>query len=102
MGVKMSQYFSNMLLGNLPSGHVAGKRIRFANDESDDSFTVGPVLERVLGYLRRIKSPATTRDIGAAVGIRPSHLSKTLQKLYQRDLIDIRKQGLGVWVYLAK
>lgn len=98
----MSLYLSNMLLGKLPTQVVPGKRVSFIADEPDKSFTVGPVLERVLRYLRGVKTPATTKDIGAAVGIRPSHLSKTLQKLYQRDLIDIRKQGLGVWVYLAK
>ena len=98
----MSSYFSNMLLGKLPSQSVPGKRVSFTADEPDKSFTVGPVVERVLRYLRVIKTPVTTRDIGAAVGIRPSHLSNTLQKLYQRDLIDIRKQDIGVWVYLAK
>lgn len=98
----MSLYFSNMLLGKLPCQNHAGKKISFTADEPDKSLTVGPVLERVLGYLRGKEAPATTRDIGAAVGIRPSHLSRTLQKLYQQDLIDIRKQDLGVWVYLAK
>lgn len=98
----MSSYFSNMLLGKLPSQNVPGTRITFTAGEPDKPRAVGPLLDRVLGYLRDVKTPVTTKDIGAAVGIRPSHLSGTLQKLYQQDLIDIRKQDLGVWVYLAK
>ncbi len=98
----MNSYFSNMLLRKLPTQTSLGKKISFTEDEPEKSLTVGPVLERVLGYLRGTKVPATTKEIGAAVGIRPSHLTLTLQKLYQQDLIDIRKQELGVWVYLAK
>lgn len=82
----MSLFFSNMLLGRLPTSVPKGKGrvVSFAGADSDIRLTTGSMRERVLGFLYLSGIPSVSRDIATGIKSNPSRVTKTL-----KDLADL-------------
>ena len=79
----MTPYFSNMLLGRLPTSapKSKGRLISFAGPDSDIRLTTGAMRERVLGFLYLNGGPSVARDIAAGIMSNPSRVIKSLKSL---------------------
>ena len=92
----MSQFFSDMLHGRLPTtphkGH--GRVVSFAGSDADMRLTTGSMRERVLGYLFLSGVPSVARDIAAGINSNPSRVTKTIKELIeQREVEGIKHEG---------
>jgi predicted transcriptional regulator with HTH domain len=100
----MSLYFTNMLLGRLPTDVPKGKGrvISFAGSDSDIRLTTGTMRERVLGYLYLNRVPATAREIASGIKSNPSRVTKTLKDLIDLSEVESVKHEGCVTEYVLK
>lgn len=92
----MSAFFSDMLLGRIPSAPPKnrGRIISFAGPEADIRLTTGSMRERVLGYLYLNGGPVVARDISNGIISNPSRVIKTLKSLIDAgEVSDIKCTG---------
>lgn len=82
----MTQFFSNMLLGRLPTDVPKGKGrvISFAGSDTDIRLTTGTMRERVLGFLFLNGIPSVARDIATGIKSHQGRVTKVL-----KDLVDV-------------
>ena len=82
----MSLFFSNMLLGRLPTDVPKGKgrMVSFAGSDSDIRLMTGSMRERVLGFLYLNGIPSVARDIATGIKSNPTRVTKML-----KDLADL-------------
>lgn len=81
----MSSFFSNMLLGRLPTDVPKGKgrMVSFAGNDTDIRLTTGTMRERVLAYLYLSGILSVAWDIASGIKSNPTRVTKTL-----KDLVD--------------
>jgi predicted transcriptional regulator with HTH domain len=92
----MSLFFSNMLLGRLPTDVPKGKGrvVSFAGADSDIRLATGTMRERVLGYLYLSGIPSVSRDIATGIKSNPSRVTKTLKDLSDLGEVEaIKHEG---------
>lgn len=97
----MTTFFSNMLLGQLPTEVPKGKgrMVSFAGADSDIRLTTGTMRERVLGFLYLNGIPSMARDIAAGIKSSPSRVTKTLKELIERGEAEAIKHDGCVMEY---
>lgn len=81
----MSEFFSNMLLGRLPTEVPKGKGrvVSFSGSDNDIRLVTGSMRERVVGFLFMNGIPSVARDIAAGIKSNPARVTKVL-----KDLVD--------------
>ena len=92
----MSAFFSDMLLGRIPTDVPKGKGriVSFAGTDSDIRLTTGSMRERVMGYLFLNSIPCVARDIAQGIKSNPSRVTKTLKALLELEEIEaIKHEG---------
>ena len=92
----MSTFFSNMLLGRIPTEVPKGKGrvVSFAGTDSDIRLTTGSMRERVLSCLYLNGIPSVSRDIAAGIKSNPSRVTRTLKDLIELGDVDgIKHEG---------
>lgn len=92
----MSLFFSNMLLGRLPTEvpKSKGRVVSFAGSDSDIRLVTGSMRERVLGFLYLSGISCVARDIATGIKSNPSRVTRTLKDLIDGGDVDaIKHEG---------
>lgn len=93
-------FFSQMLLGNLPNVQTRGRVVNFSAAEIDIKFTTGSMNERVIGYLTSSGSPATAKEIAVGIDSDPGRVMRTLKQLISSGAIECIKHDGCVTEYV--
>lgn len=100
----MTAFFSNMLLGQLPTfvPKGQGRVVSFAGADSDIRLTTGSMRERVLGCLYLNGCPSVARDIATSIASNPSRVIKTLKALIDAgEVVGVKCDGCVTEYYLT-
>ena len=90
----MSLFLADMLLGQLPRTAGKGRVISFSHAEVDIRLATGSMRERVLAYLRLVKTPVTAKEISDGIGSNSSRVHRVLKQLVaDNDVALIKVDG---------
>lgn len=98
----MSQFFSDMLLGKLPTStpELKGRSVLFAGQEGTGiRLTTGSMSERVLGYLYLRDVPCPPQEVAVGVNSNLTWAKRTLCKLIELGEVIATQQPDGIVHY---